>query len=56
MAKPLKVWEWGLRSRIFDSWSSFAEPEFPRISHVSAYAARQGGLGLRYGLESPAII
>ena len=31
----------------------FVEPEFPRISHISAYATHQGGLALRYGLERP---
>ena len=34
----------------------FVEPEFPRISHISAYANHQGGLVLRYGLERPVII
>ena len=34
----------------------FVEPEFPRISHVSAYATHQGGLVLVYGLERPVII
>ena len=34
----------------------FVEPEFPRISHISAYAAHHGGLVLRYGLERPATI
>ena len=34
----------------------FVEPVFPRISHASAYAAHQGGLVLRYGLEMPVII
>ena len=28
----------------------FVEPEFFRVSHISAYAAHQGGLVLRYGL------
>ena len=34
----------------------FVEPKFPQISHISAYAAHQGGLVLRYGLERPEII
>ena len=34
----------------------FVEPEFPRISHISAYAAHQGGLVLRYGRGRPIII
>ena len=34
----------------------FVEPEFPRIFHISAYAAHQGGLVLRYGFEKPVII
>ena len=29
------------------------EPGFPRISHISAYAAHQGGLVLWYGLGRP---
>ena len=29
----------------------FVEPEFPRISHISARAAHQGGLVLWYGLD-----
>ena len=33
----------------------FVEPEFSRISHISAYATHQGGLVLRYGLEMPVI-
>ena len=31
------------------------EPGFPRISHISAYAANQGGLVLWNGLGRPAI-
>ena len=31
----------------------FVEPEFPRSSHIFAYATLQGGLVLRYGLERP---
>ena len=31
------------------------EPGFSRISHISAYAAHQGGLVLWYGLETPVI-
>ena len=31
------------------------EPGFPRISHISAYAAHQGGLVLMYGLGRPVI-
>ena len=31
------------------------EPGFPRISHISAYAAHQGGLVLRYGPGRPVI-
>ena len=34
----------------------FVEPEFPRISYISAYVTHQGGLVLRYGLERPVII
>ena len=34
----------------------FVEPEFPGISHISAYAAYRGGLVLRYGLERHVII
>ena len=31
------------------------EPGFARIFHISAYAAHQGGLVLRYGLGRPVI-
>ena len=31
------------------------EPGFPRTSHISAYAAHQGGLVLWYGLGRPVI-
>ena len=31
------------------------EPGFPRISHISAYAAYQGGLVLGYGVRRPEI-
>ena len=31
------------------------EPGFPRISHISAYVAHQGGLVLWYGLGRPVI-
>ena len=34
----------------------FVEPEFPLISHISAYATHQGELVLRYGLERPVSI
>ena len=34
----------------------FVEPKFSRISHISVYAAYQGGLVLRHGLERPVII
>ena len=34
----------------------FVESEFPRISHIFAYEAHQGGLVLRYGLERPLIV
>ena len=34
----------------------FVELELPHISQISAYAAHQGGLVLRYGLERPIII
>ena len=32
------------------------EPEFSRISHVSAYAINQGRLVLRYGVEKPVVV
>ena len=31
------------------------EPGFPQISHISAYAAHQGGLVLWYGLGRPVV-
>ena len=34
----------------------FVEPGFPRISHIAAYAAHQGGLVLWYGLGRPVIL
>ena len=49
------MWEWVLKSRI-STHGLVVEPEFPRTSHISAYAAHQGGLVLRYGLERPVII
>ena len=57
LARLLEMWEWVLRSRIFDSWSSSYNrsfPEPPIFLHI--YAAHQGGLVLRYGLERPVII
>ena len=39
-----------LRSMVY-----LEEPGFPRISHISAYAAHQGGLVLWYGLGRPVI-
>ena len=33
VARPLEVWEWVLRSRIFDSWSSSWNRSFPE-SHI----------------------
>ena len=58
--QTLEVWEWVLRSRIFDSWSSLQNrsfPESPMFLHiVRVLGGHQGGLVLRYGLERPAII
>ena len=34
----------------------FVEPEFLRVSNISAYATLLGRLVLRYGLERPVII
>ena len=31
------------------------QPGFPRISHIFAYVAHQGGLVLRYGLGRPVV-
>ena len=56
IARLLEVWEWVLRSRIFDSWSSSWNRSFPESPIFFACAAHQDGLVLRYGLERPVII
>ena len=50
-----EVWEVVLRSRIFDSWPSKGNRDFPQFQYIFAYAAHLGGLGLWFCLGRPVI-
>ena len=55
ITKPVRGMGVGFEEPHLRLMFQLVQPGFPHISHISAYAAHQGGLVLWYGLGRPVI-